>query len=78
MLLFLLFFLLFFRKFKGGKRLLGGKSRFGGRPLPPRSRKPEWNAHDLTIYKMHLFSQYNDHERNYKPVSDMWFLLILS
>ena len=22
---------------------------------------------------MHLFSQYDDHERNYKPVSDMFF-----
>ena len=35
-------------------------------------------AQDLTINRMHLFSQYEDHERNYKPVSDMRFSLILS
>ena len=38
----------------------------------------QWKAQDLTINKMHLFSQYDDHERNYKPVSDMCFSLILS
>ena len=27
---------------------------------------------------MHLFSQYNDHEQNYKPVSGMCFSFILS
>ena len=27
---------------------------------------------------MHLVSQYDDHERNYKPVSDKCFSLILS
>ena len=27
---------------------------------------------------MHLFSQYDDHERNCKPVNDMCFSLILS
>ena len=35
-------------------------------------------AQDLTINKVRLFSQYNDHKRNYKPVNDMCFSLILS
>ena len=40
----------------------------------------QWKAQDLTIEKIHLFSQYDDHERvsNYKPVSDMCSSLILS
>ena len=35
-------------------------------------------AQNLTVKKIYLFSQYDDHERNYKPVSDMCFSLILS
>ena len=38
----------------------------------------KWKAQDLTINKMRLFSQYDDHERNYKPVNDICFSLILS
>ena len=30
-------------------------------------------AQDLTIYKMHLFSQYDDHDRNYKQVNNAFF-----
>ena len=33
----------------------------------------------MTIKKLHLFSQYDEHERNYKPVNDLCFSqLILS
>ena len=28
---------------------------------------------DLTTDKMHLFSQYDDQERNYKQVNDVFF-----
>ena len=38
----------------------------------------QWKAQDLKINKMHLFSQYDYHEQNYKPVNDMCFSLILS
>ena len=38
------------------------------------SEKPQ----GLTIKMIHLFSQYDDHEQNYKPVNDMCFSLILS
>ena len=30
-------------------------------------------SQDLTINKMHLFSQYNDHEQNSKQVNDVFF-----
>ena len=33
----------------------------------------QWKVQDVTINKMHLFSQYDDHKRNYKPVSDVFF-----
>ena len=35
-------------------------------------------AQDLRIAKMCLFWQYDDRQRNYKPVGDMCFLLILT
>ena len=35
-------------------------------------------AKDLQIDKMCLFRQYNDRQRNYKPVGDMCFSLILT
>ena len=33
----------------------------------------QFEVQDLTINKVRLFSQYNDHKRNYKPVNDMFF-----